>query len=148
MLDDQQRITSFGRFIISKFAVMDEKGMPSYFDTRPSDQRDLIMNSEILVYVCSCTESKIKSWFKTINIAGLPQNVQELLNAAYSGPFVTAGKAEFSNSQNANVQMWRACVTGGLVCDVVYRNALGVRSWLAHLEIKYCLSRSRLSKLH
>ena len=46
--------------------------------------------------------------FVTINITGVPLNHQELLNAVYSGPFVTLGKAEFSNSQNANIQKWCA----------------------------------------
>jgi hypothetical protein len=35
-----------------------------------------------------------------------------LLNAIYSGPFVTLAKAEFSNSQNANIQKWSAFVRG------------------------------------
>ncbi len=55
---------------------------------------------------------EIKEWFKTINIAGVPLNPQELFNAIYSGPFVTLGKEEFSNSQNANIQKWSAYVSG------------------------------------
>lgn len=35
---------------------------------------------------------------------------QELLNAIYSGPFVTKAKAEFSNSANANLQKWNAYI--------------------------------------
>ena len=42
----------------------------------------------------------------------MPLNQQELLNAIYSGPFVTLAKAEFSNSQNANIQKWSAYVKG------------------------------------
>jgi hypothetical protein len=33
-----------------------------------------------------------------VNIAGVPLNDQELLNAIYSGPSVTLANAEFSNS--------------------------------------------------
>jgi len=40
-------------------------------------------------------EKEIKEWFKTINIAGIPLNEQELLNAVFSGEFVTLAKAEF-----------------------------------------------------
>ena len=36
--------------------------------------------------------------FKTINIAGIPLNDQELLNAIYSWTFVTKAKEVFSNS--------------------------------------------------
>ena len=35
-----------------------------------------------------------------------------MLNAIFSGPFVTFGKAEFSNSQNANIQKWSAYIRG------------------------------------
>ena len=32
VLDGQQRITSFGRFVTNKFAIKDENGMQQYFD--------------------------------------------------------------------------------------------------------------------
>lgn len=66
----------------------------------------------MLIYECEGTESEIKQWFETINIAGVPLNDQELMNAIYSGPFVTLAKAEFSNSQNANIQKWSAYIRG------------------------------------
>ncbi len=111
VLDGQQRITSIGRFVTNKFAVVD-KGNPHYFDGLPTDQQAKIRDSKLLIYECEGTESEIKQWFETINIAGVPLNSQELLNAIYSGPFVTLAKAEFSNTQNANVQMWSAYVKG------------------------------------
>jgi hypothetical protein len=112
VLDGQQRITSFGRFITGKFAIKDENGMEQYFTGLAKDKQDKILNSEILVYECEGTESEIKEWFKTINTVGVPLNDQELLNAVYSGPFTTLGKTEFSNSQNANVAKWGAYVSG------------------------------------
>ena len=112
ILDGQQRVTSFGRYVTGKFAIIDENETPQYFSGLPKDKQEKILNSKLLVYECEGTESEIKEWFKTINIAGVPLNNQELLNAVYSGPFVTAGKAEFSNSQNANVQRWSAYVRG------------------------------------
>jgi len=112
ILDGQQRVTSFGRYVTGKFAIIDENETPQYFSGLPKDKQEKILNSELLVYECEGTESEIKDWFKTINIAGVPLNSQELLNAVYSGPFVTAGKAEFSNTQNANIQRWSAYVRG------------------------------------
>jgi hypothetical protein len=111
VLDGQQRITSIGRFVTNKFAIMDN-GNPKNFDSLPADQQAKIRDSKLLIYECEGTESEIKQWFETINIAGVPLNTQELLNAIYSGPFVTLAKAEFSNSQNANIQMWSAYVKG------------------------------------
>lgn len=111
VLDGQQRITSIGRFVTNKFAIMDN-GNPKNFDSLPADQQAKILDSKLLIYECQGTETEIKQWFETINIAGVPLNSQELLNAIYSGPFVTLSKAEFSNSQNANIQKWSAYVKG------------------------------------
>lgn len=111
VLDGQQRITSIGRFVTNKFAIMDN-GNPKNFDSLPADQQDKIRDSKLLIYQCEGTESEIKKWFETINIAGVPLNEQELRNAIYSGAFVTLAKAEFSNSQNANIQKWSAYIRG------------------------------------
>lgn len=111
VLDGQQRITSIGRFVTDKFSI-EENGNPKYFSSLPGDQQKKLRESKLLIYECEGTETEIKEWFKTINIAGVPLNDQELLNAVYSGPFVTKAKEEFSNSQNSNIQKWSAYVRG------------------------------------
>ncbi len=111
VLDGQQRITSIGRFVTNKFAIMDN-GNPKNFESLPVDQQELIRQSKLLIYECEGSESEIKQWFETINISGVPLNQQELLNAIYSGPFITKAKQEFSNSQNANIQKWSAYIKG------------------------------------
>jgi 5-methylcytosine-specific restriction endonuclease McrA len=112
VLDGQQRITSLGRYVKDKFAVKDENGLEQYFTSLPTDKQAKVNEAKLLIYECEGTESEIKEWFRTINIAGVPLNNQELLNAVYSGPFVTLGKEEFSNSQNANIQKWSAYIAG------------------------------------
>lgn len=112
VLDGQQRITSFGRYVTNRFAVKDENGMEQYFSGIASDKQKIILETELLIYECEGEESEIKEWFRTINIVGVPLNKQEINNAIYSGPFVTLCKEEFSNSQNANIQKWSAYVSG------------------------------------
>jgi len=112
VLDGQQRITSFGRYITGKFAIKDQNGMEQYFSGLAVDQQSKILEANLLVFECDGTESEIKEWFQTVNIAGVPLNSQEALNAIYSGPFVALGKAEFSNSQNSHVQKWSAYIHG------------------------------------
>ena len=104
VLDGQQRITSFGRFVTGKFAILGPSGVPQYFRGLAEDLRERILNAQLTIYVCEGEESEIKAWFKTINIAGVPLNEQELSNAIHSGPFVTTSKDEFRNSQIAIVQ--------------------------------------------
>jgi hypothetical protein len=111
VLDGQQRITSIGRFVTNKFGII-ENGNPKEFHSLNPGEQSRIKESKLLIYECEGTETEIKQWFETINIAGVPLNTQELLNAIYSGPFVTMAKAEFSNSQNANIQKWNAYVKG------------------------------------
>lgn len=114
VLDGQQRITSIGRFLTNKFAIQDENGMQQYFSSLNSSDKEKIENTKLLIYECEGTEPEIKQWFKTINIVGVPLNQQEINNAIYSGPFVTLAKAEFSNSQNANIQKWSAYISGSV----------------------------------
>ena len=112
VLDGQQRITSIGRFVTNKFAIKDDNDMQQYFSSLAPEIQKTILKTNLLIYECEGTEPEIKQWFKTINIVGIPLNNQELLNAVYSGVFVTLAKAEFSNSQNSNIQKWSAYIRG------------------------------------
>ena len=111
VLDGQQRITSLGRFIKNQFDVKYGDKIRS-FTGLDKEVQDRILNTELLVYICKGTEEEIKEWFKTINIAGIPLNKQEERNAIFSGSFVTACKAEFSNTENADNQKWGSFVKG------------------------------------
>ena len=140
VLDGQQRITSFGRYVTNRFAVKDENGMEQYFSGIAADKQKKILDTKLLIYECEGTESEIKDWFKTINIAGVPLNDQELLNAVYSGPFVTLGKQEFSNSQNANIQKWSAYISGSVNRQDYFERAL---DWVSKGNIGDYMSRHR-----
>ena len=140
VLDGQQRITSFGRYVTNKFAVKDENGMQQYFSGIARDKQLKILKTKLLIYECEGTETEIKDWFKTINIAGVPLNDQELLNAVYSGPFVTLCKAEFSNSQNANIQKWSAYISGSVNRQDFFERAL---DWVSKGSIGDYMSRHR-----
>lgn len=142
VLDGQQRITSLGRFVTNKFAIKDSNGMEQYFSGLSKDVQDKILNSPLTIYICEGKESEIKNWFKTINIAGVPLNEQELRNAIYSGPFVTAAKTEFSNSQNSNIQKWNAYVTGTANRQDFLKTAL---DWVSNGNIENYMSSHRHS---
>jgi len=140
VLDGQQRITSFGRFVTNKFAIKDENGNEQYFGGFATDKKNKILETKLLIYECEGTESEIKEWFKTINIAGVPLNNQELLNAVYSGQFVTLAKEEFSNSQNANIQKWSAYIKGSANRQDFLERAFG---WVSKGNIGDYMSRHR-----
>jgi 5-methylcytosine-specific restriction endonuclease McrA len=140
VLDGQQRITSIGRFVSNKFAIKDQNGMEQYFSGIAKDKQELILNTKLLIYECEGSESEIKEWFKTINIAGIPLNDQELLNAVYSGKFVTLAKAEFSNSSNANINKWSAYISGSANRQEFLERAL---DWVSKGNIGDYMSKHR-----
>lgn len=140
ILDGQQRVTSFGRFITNKFATKDEHGMEQYFDGLAKNLQDKILDSQLTIYICEGEESEIKEWFRTINIVGVPLNNQELLNAIYSGPFVTMAREEFSNSQNANIQKWSAYIKGDVNRQEYLATAL---NWVSKGNIDSYMSQHR-----
>ena len=140
ILDGQQRVTSFGRFITNKFAIKDKNGMEQYFDGLAKDLQNKIFDSQLTIYICEGEESEIKEWFKTINIVGIPLNNQELLNAIYSGPFVTLAREEFSNSNNANIQKWEAYIKGSVNRQDFLATAL---EWVSKGSIDIYMSQHR-----
>ena len=137
VLDGQQRITSLGRFVVGKFAILDDNGIPQYFSSLSTELQQRILNTELLVYECEGTEDEIRKWFETVNIAGVPLNTQELLNAVYSGEFVTLAKAEFSNSQNANIQKWSHFISGAVNRQDFLEKAL---EWVSRGHVKEYMS--------
>ena len=140
VLDGQQRITSLGRFLTEKFPIVDEEGLQHNFSGLAKDLQRRILDTKLTIYECSGTESEVKEWFKTINIAGVPLNDQELLNAIYSGQFVTLAKAEFSNSKNSNAQKWAAYIKGDLKRQDYLHTAL---MWVSKGNIDNYMSRHR-----
>ena len=140
VLDGQQRITSLGRFVTNKLAIIDDNGIPHKFDGLAKDLQERILNTKLLIYECEGTESEIKEWFKTINIAGVPLKNQELLNAIFSGPFVTRCKEEFSNSKNANIQKWSAYISGAVDRQDFLERAL---QWVSRDNVELYMSSHR-----
>lgn len=140
VLDGQQRITSIGRFLTGKFPINPGSSNPQYFSSLPTDKQQKILNTKLLIYECEGTETQIKEWFEIVNIAGVPLNPQELLNAVYSGPFITHAKKEFSNSQNPFIQKWGAYVRGSANRQDFLERAL---DWVSDGDIAHYMSRHR-----
>ena len=140
VLDGQQRITSLGRFFTNKLGILDKDGRPQYFDSLPIEKQKIFSCTNLLIYICDGTEGEIKEWFKTVNIAGVPLNQQELLNAVYSGPFVTLCKEKFSNSKNTNIQKWQSYILGSSNRQDFLATAL---EWVSSGDIAKYMSKHR-----
>lgn len=125
VLDGQQRITSFARFVNQSWPFAVElDGKPRYFDSLDADQQKLIVDAPLTIYVCEGEPSEIQAWFRTINIAGVPLEKQELRNAAYHGPFVTKAREVFSDTGNANMNRWQTYISGDPKRQAILETAL------------------------
>lgn len=133
VLDGQQRITSFARYVNQswQFAV-EIDGKPRYFDSLDKDLQDRITNAPLTIYVCEGEPSEIQAWFETINIAGVPLVKQELRNASYHGSFVTKAREVFSNTGNANMNRWQTYVKGDPKRQYILEAAL---DWVSNHNI-------------
>jgi len=140
VLDGQQRITTLGRFVTHKLAIKDKNGMQQYIDGLDEVERQRVLDTHLLIYICEGDEPEIKEWFKTINIVGIPLKQQEIRNAVYSGPFVNALKEIFSNSQNPFIQKWSAYVKGSVNRQEILERAL---DWVSHGNIEGYMSKHR-----
>lgn len=93
IIDGQQRTISVAQYVDGEFSFDGR-----YFHNLPSDTADRILDYELMVYVCTGTDSEKLAWFRTINIAGQKLTQQELRNAVYAGPWVTDAKRYFSRA--------------------------------------------------
>ena len=117
-----------------------KNGDPYKFKTLNEDERQLIENTKLLVYICEGTETEIKEWFEIINIGGIVLNDQEKLNAIYSGPFVSAARKEFSNKEDARIQKWSCYISGSANRQEYMQEAL---RWVSHDNIKNYMQEHR-----
>lgn len=133
VLDGQQRITSFARFVNQSWPfAIEHNGKPRYFESLNEDEKKLIIESPLTIYVCEGSASEIQAWFETINIAGVPLVKQELRNAAYHGPFVNKAREVFSNTSNANMNRWQTYVKGDPKRQAILETAL---DWVSNGDI-------------
>ncbi|HXG69771.1 MAG TPA: DUF262 domain-containing protein [Gemmatimonadaceae bacterium] len=93
VIDGQQRTLSICQYVNGDYSI---KGLA--FHNLKDDQQKQILDYELMVYLCSGTESERLEWFRTINIAGVELTDQELRNAVYAGPWTASAKGYFSKS--------------------------------------------------
>ena len=124
VIDGQQRTISICQYINGDFAYQSR-----YFHNLKNDEQESIFGYELMVYLCSGTESEKLEWFRTINIAGETLTEQELRNAVYAGPWVSDAKRYFSKNN---------CAASGLGGD--YLDGSPIRQKYLETTIKWISS--------
>ncbi|MGB8816011.1 MAG: DUF262 domain-containing protein [Minisyncoccia bacterium] len=96
LLDGQQRTLSICQYFNGDYSINDR-----YFHNLTKEEKDQILNYELMIYFCDGTDKERIKWFEIINTAGEKLTAQELLNAVYTGPWLSDAKLKFSKSNCA-----------------------------------------------
>ncbi len=96
LLDGQQRTLSICQYVSGDYSIHDR-----YFHNLTKEEKDQILDYELMIYFCDGTDKERIEWFEVINTAGEKLTPQELLNAVYTGPWLSDAKLKFSKSNCA-----------------------------------------------
>ncbi|MDO8619402.1 MAG: DUF262 domain-containing protein [Candidatus Daviesbacteria bacterium] len=96
LLDGQQRTLSICQYLNGDYSINDR-----YFHNLTKEEKDQILDYELMIYFCDGTDKERIEWFEVINTAGEKLTPQELLNAVYTGPWLSDAKLKFSKSNCA-----------------------------------------------
>ena len=132
VLDGQQRLISLCQYVSNRFSI-DGIG----FKNLKEDQQENILNYKLMVYFCEGTESEKLVWFKTINIAGEKLTDQELLNAVYSGKWISDSKRYFSKTGCPAYRKAEKYLKGVPIRQDYLETVL---SWVSRGKIEYYMS--------
>lgn len=138
VLDGQQRTLSICQYVNNEFSLNEK-----YFHSLTEDEREQIYDYELMVYWCEGTEKERLDWFRVINTAGETLTEQELLNAAYTGPWLSDAKLKFSKSNGVAYLLSNdggALLTGSPIRQEYLETAL---SWINNGRIEEYMSRNQ-----
>ena len=112
LLDGQQRTISICQYCSNEFAMDFGDGAPRLFSNLSREFKDRILDYQILVAIFKGNNEEKLDWFRTINIAGVALTDQELLNAVYTGRWLTDAKRRFSKTNCVAFKIGNKLLTG------------------------------------
>lgn len=126
-LDGQQRSISICQYVNSDYPVK-FNGNDRFFHNLNEEEQENILNYELEIRICEGSEEEKLRWFQRINVAGEVLTEQELLNATYTGPWLSDAKNFFSKRNCVAMQMADGYIKGNPIRQDILEKAL---SWIA-----------------
>ena len=123
MLDGQQRTISIARYITGVFSIDGR-----YFHNLTKEEQDAILDYSLNIYLCEGTAAERIEWFRVINTRGEQLLPQELLNAVYTGPWLSDARRYFSKTNCVAYQKAKDYFTAKLLRQELLAKVLG---WIA-----------------
>lgn len=130
VLDGQQRTISICQYCNKEFPIRID-GNDKFFHNLTDTERKQLEKYQLTIYICDGTEEEKLAWFRAINIAGEVLNTQELLNAAYTGPWLSDAKQFFSKRNCVAGKMADGYLKGNPIRQEYLERVLG---WIAHRD--------------
>lgn len=132
VLDGQQRTISFCQYVNGDFSIDDRA-----FHNLTNAEQQHILNYKLMIYFCEGNDKEKLDWFRIVNIAGEIFTDQEMLNAIFTGPWLSDAKLWFSKSNCAAYLLARDYVSGTPIRQEILEKAL---KWISKGEIKKYMS--------
>lgn len=132
VLDGQQRTISICSFIAGEY-MMNFDGNLLGFNNMTIEQQNRILDYKLQIYICEGTDEEKIKWFQRINIAGEKLTNQEILNAIYSGPWVTQAKRRFSKTGCVAYRIGSDFMSGSPIRQDYFETAL---EWIGDAQGK------------
>jgi len=146
IIDGQQRTISICQFITNNdgygnpIAInFDGRRTQTFATLSPEKQNEILDDYKLQVYVCDGTEDEKLEWFHTINIAGKVMEEQELLNADYTGTWLTSAKSFFSKKDNNLALNYRYYDNNQKHSLIAINNESANRQALLHLVLGWII---------
>ena len=137
LLDGQQRTLSICRYLHNNYSIRIGKYDRTWDHLKNSELGKKILNYELYVYFCTGDAKEIVDWFEVINTAGEKLNTQEILNAVYSSPWLTAAKKKFSKRGCLAYQIGKDYLSGSCIRQDYLATVL---KWISHNKVGEFLS--------
>ena len=126
VLDGQQRTISIGQYINKDYSINHR-----FFHNLTDAEQQQLLNYELTIYICEGNDRERLDWFRVINIAGEVLTPQELLNATYTGPWLSDAKKYFSKRNCVASQMADGYMKGNPIRQEYLEKVL---KWIAHRD--------------
>lgn len=133
VLDGQQRTISICEYLANNYSI-DYK----MFGNLTDNEQEQILDYELMVYFCEGTDSEKLAWFEIVNVAGEVLTKQELLNATYTGPWLSDAKGWFSKTNCPAYGVGKDYVSGSPIRQQFLETAI---DWISGGNIKDYMSK-------
>lgn len=145
VLDGQQRTISIAQFVNGDFSI-EFNGRTAMFHNLTPEEKEQIMNYDLMIYHCEGKDKEKLDWFKIINIAGERLTDQELRNAVYTGPWLSDAKLKFSKTNCAAYLLANdggSLISGSPIRQEYLETAL---SWINNEQIEEYMAKHQHDK--